>query len=183
MENNQSTIAEYINSKKEIYRIVLDFFENEEESLNDELINNLDELIECANIEDIKTIFHIILSISNNHQRNFNFKTKIFNIFNYLANTLKQTMTNSETFEFFKSNKLIILYLIKNQIIKLDEQIIDKINKDISYCYFFYPEISQFLKEEEKEEVKKKCYKLILIYLMDLKTNVKKGKMKVIFVL
>ena len=160
MESNQSTIAEYINSKKELYRIILDFIENEDESLNYELINNLEAFIKCANNEDIITIFHIILSIANNHQRKCNFKTKIFNIFNYLANILKQTMTNSKTFEFFKSNKFIILYLIKNQIIKLDEQIIEKINKDISYRLFFYPEISQFLKEEEKEEVKKKMLQI-----------------------
>ena len=69
------------------------------------------------------TIFHIILSISNNHRRTYNYKDKINIIFKYLTDILKGALSNSETFYFFKSNKMILQYLIKNQIIEIDETV------------------------------------------------------------
>ena len=151
----QSKIEEDIESRKDLYRILLDIIENEDESKNFEFINKLTKYKERENNEDKITIFQIILSICNNHQRDVNFKSKINNLFKYLTNTLKQTMTNSEIFEFFKSNKLIILYFIKNQIIEIDDLISKEIIKDKAYCQFFYTETASFMKEEEKEEIRK----------------------------
>ena len=63
-------------------------------------------------------------------------------------------MSNFEIFELFKSNKLIILFLLKKQIIKLDEFIIDEIlnyQKELipKYCHFFINEINEFIKNNE----------------------------------
>ena len=66
----------------------------------------------------------------------------------------KQTLSNLELFEIFKSNKLIVLFLLQEQIIKLDEFIIlEMLNyqKEIipKYCYFFILEINEFINKNE----------------------------------
>ena len=122
MQSIHTEIEEYIDSKKEFCELLLYYIENEDESPNYELRKKLLIYNKSLNVEDNISIFQIILSICNNHQRSRNFQTKIDNIFKYLTNTIKQTMTNSETFEFFKSNKMIIFYLIKNQIIQYNSK-------------------------------------------------------------
>lgn len=155
MEVGESKIQEYIEAKKDLYTNLIDYIESEDETLNTELINKLNQIKESETIEDKELLFNMIISISNNHHRHFQFLKKIEELIKYLGNTLKQMMTNSEIFDFFKKNKLIILYLLKNQILEIEEPIFDRIKYQKTYLRFFYPEIKLFLSEEEQSATEK----------------------------
>lgn len=176
MKAGQLEIQEYIAIKKKLYQNLIDYVESEDETLNAEFLNKLNQIKESDSIEDKKSLLNMILSISNNHYRHSNFQKKIENLISHFSNTLKQMLTNSEIFDFFKPNKLLLLYLFKNQIIQFEDPIIDNIKKDMSYMLFFYPEIKSFLSKDEE-----KSYKLVKIQLMNLKENVILAKMTIIF--
>lgn len=69
------------------------------------------------------------------------------------------TFTNIEIFDLFESNKLLILYLIEQQIIKVDKNIVYRMyfrsqKTKTKYHYFFYPEIEPYSKIEELKNIK-----------------------------
>ena len=62
-------------------------------------------------------------------------------------------MSNFEIYDIFKSSKLLLLILFKNQIITVDENISQHLLS--KYSYFFYPEIKPFISEGEKTVIEK----------------------------
>ena len=78
------------------------------------------------------------------------FETKL-----YYSKFIKATFNNLEIFNFFKSNKLIILFLIKCQIIVIDEKIVTEIQNTKSqlYCHFFFTEIKDFLSKQDLDSI------------------------------
>ena len=156
-------LQEYIQQKKEFYDILIDFLQNEDE----DNINNADELYDLLqntilkeDIEDTKTVLRVILKISNNHRRNPNFDKKIEQILSLFIDQLKQNFSNSEIFELFKSNKRILLFLIKKEIIKVDKPIVNHMLSKVTYCEFFYPEIKNFLNENDRKRIEEKLMKI-----------------------
>lgn len=73
-------------------------------------------------------------------------------------------MSNTEIFNIFESNKLLILLLIKNGILKFDESINQIIMQkydegDPQFCHFFLPEIEKFNDKEKIDEIKNELLK------------------------
>lgn len=92
--------------------------------------------------EKLKKVLQLITKIANNHHRDENLFKNIFNIIQNYTETIKESFSNYEIFDIFKSNKLILLFLFSNKTIfvddKINEIIISKIEKNGNrYCHFF----------------------------------------------
>ena len=106
----------------------------------------------------------IIKNISDHHHRDMNFIAKIQKILQQYQEQIKQTLLNDEIFHLFENNKLIVHFLLKNNIINISESIYNYIVNIIEpngnrYCHFFYPELEQFKGEEEMKSIKEELLK------------------------
>ena len=131
----------------------------------DDDFQNLIKLLRDLKISDNKHEFKLflrsILKISNNYNRKSNCISKINLILKSLEKEIKLYYSNSEIFDIFKSNKLILLFLFKEKILIIDQYIIktfiikEKYEK-ANYPQYFSPEIRLFKKEPWFPE-KKPC--------------------------
>lgn len=145
-------MLEYVDIDIKNYHEKQSNFQNEilkyldEEKCNEDDINiqkYFDENLIPVNGFDVKKIFCLLRSIINNHHRSNNFFNKLEKIIIYFKEDFKQAFTNSELFDFFSQNKIILLILMKNNILEVDQSIVDilKMRWDMQY---FWPEILQF---------------------------------------
>lgn len=113
--------------------------------------------------EEFKQFLSLLLKISKNHKRHQSFFNNIVAILSNLENKIKQTFTNYEIFDIFKTNRQIILFLLSKKVIVIEESMINYIltknsSSQSKYCHFFYPEIKQFISSEDsnliEEEMK-----------------------------
>ena len=155
---------DYINSKKELQQIILDFIDNdnsEDYFLYFTLKFKLDNI--GKDLKEFKALLHLILNISNNYIRRSNLYNKMDQIFLFLLSENSKIFTNfsqMEIFDIFKSNKLLLLLLFEKEIIKPDQEITNimlngKYQKEgLSYIEFFYPEIATFLPSNLSNNIK-----------------------------
>ena len=149
-------IQEYINNMNQLSLNILNFLDNESE-YNDHFLE-LTAFIEEHQISECKAEFRnllrLLLIISNNHYRNNNFFNKIEQILFYLKEKIKLTFSNNDIFNIFKSNKRIFLFILQNQLIEVDDQIIHSmILENICYYYYFYNVIKPFISTQESEKI------------------------------
>ena len=151
-------IQEYANQKTEIYKSLMSIVESEEEEVND-LFKNLYNQIESQHIlEDryeLSEFLNMISKITNHHHRGNNFTKRIQQIILYYLDKIKQNLSNSEIFNLFKTNKLILLFLFDHQIINVDEYILNYFTKNdnrYNFSKFFYPEIKKCLSEMQQKK-------------------------------
>ena len=75
-----------------------------------------------------------------------------------MKNEIKQTFSNFEIFNLFKSNKRILLSLIEERIFVIDKNIAKIIKngkyKDRKYIEYFFNEMKPFLNKKEIKEIK-----------------------------
>ena len=99
-----------------------------------------------------KTFLFLLRSIAKNHNRRNNLIEKVERIINEYKTNIKHTLSNSELFEIFKNQKLILLFLLEEKIITIDQPILDTITHGkyikMKYPEYFQPEISEFLGEK-----------------------------------
>ena len=149
---------QYINKKVELYDLLLIFIESSDDDDSDyrNLLDFFNKEEYQANKEKLELFLRLIANIANNHHRESNFFTKIIKIFLFMKNSLKQIFSDAEIFEIYKSNKLILLFLFKNEIITFDESIFRLLKMQSNfddYCRFFFPEIKPFLEKEKVKEL------------------------------
>ncbi|KAK8865149.1 hypothetical protein M9Y10_010683 [Tritrichomonas musculus] len=154
-------IQQYVAQLKEQYKLLLEFLEDDVEI--DEYINiskKFDAIKQKKNREELVSFLLLLLNILDNHARKNKLFQKTKKIILYFSHEIKQTLSNSEIFDIFKGNKLIILFLLKNQIITPDKFVTDFILSYPDYCHFFSPEIglktddySQDHNFEEKRQI------------------------------
>lgn len=143
---------EYLGVMKKIQQNLLDLldFEKNVEEKYQNLKNIFDDKIRNDH-KIIKSLMHLILHISNDHNRTEGFFKKIEQILMLFKDDLQKYFTNSELFNIFKSNKRILLFLIEEKIMNFDEFIAKRIIKkkflDKKYPQYFQPEIQPFLNE------------------------------------
>ena len=136
-----------IEEKKKIQTSLLDFLENETDK---ELhFQNLTKLLnenknKRKEVYEFKEILYLINKIANNHHRLPNFNSEIIQIIDFLKQDIKENFVNSEILNIFQDNKLILLFLITNEILTINSNIADKMS---DYFHFFYPELSTFNEE------------------------------------
>lgn len=75
-------------------------------------------------------VIHLISQVSNNHYRNKDFISKIERILLFFKDEMKNRFINSVLFYFFKNNKRILLFLIKEEIMTIDEYIFSEMMKE-----------------------------------------------------
>lgn len=161
-----SNLNEYIQCRKNIESSLIYFIDNQNDI--EENYQNMIQLFNDYKIaekpDDLKEILYIIVSISNNFNRNFNFWKKIEQIILFFRKQIQEFWPNIERFHIFKENKRLLLFLINEKIVILDNQILDLFfnPKFISnnYIPYFYPEINEMLKNnlDIKDEVIKSIY-------------------------
>ena len=156
------SINGYIEKMKKIQNSLLKFLEEKVDV--EENYENLKKIIAdqkiTENKHDLKSFLRLLIKISNNHRRVASFIEKIERIFREIKMEIKSRFSNSEIFELFKSNKRILLFLIKEDLLKIDENIFSKITKEEyiknKYPQYFSPEIKPFLTEEFIQKYQKK---------------------------
>ena len=141
--------AEIVNQMKIIQSTLLEFLEDNSDT-EDKYQNFIDLATNPQIIEDqyeFKLLLHLISKIESNHQRVHNFISKIEQILKHFKDYLKKYFSNSEIFAIFRSNKRILLFLIQEEIITIDEQIVLRIIRE-KHAEYFAPEIRPFITEE-----------------------------------
>ena len=146
-------VEKFLEEYKSIYDKYLNFIENEENIEENYMI--LTQIIEDAKIKDfqhkLRLFLRMVISIANNHQHCPNFYAKIDKTLKYFKDDIKKYFLNSEIFSIFKSNKRILLFLIKEKIFSVDKFLIKYIQTHGTYdqyLQYFAPEIKPF--ENEK---------------------------------
>ena len=162
----------YLDEMKKIQGSLLQFLESQNNS--EENYQLLFNLIGEQKILDSKYKFtsflHLISKVSNNHYRDSDFFNKIDHILKQVNGSIAKYLTNTQTFNIFKGNKRVLLYLIEEKIIIIDQYISKKFftKKFIScnYTPYFAPEIRPFLNKlfpqclQHNKELPKDFYEL-----------------------
>ena len=157
----------YIVDKKKLYIAILEFLENSDEEFDDATNEkcferfslNLKQEDKDGAFEDMKDILLIIKNISEEHHRDTNFVTRTKQLLLHYKHQIKQTLSNEEIFNIFEDNKLLVHFLLTNDVIKMTDSICEAMMSKYEtngnrYCHFFYPELEQFLGEEKMKSVK-----------------------------
>lgn len=73
---------------------------------------------------NIKNYLQLLVDVLDNHYRAEKLIEKVKQILQTFENSIKQTFSNSKTFNIIKSNKIIVLYLIEEKVLRIDENIV-----------------------------------------------------------
>lgn len=156
-------VQEYVSKMRKIYSLFLEFLDCSDDEKGENLRAFID-MINTHNIlEDSDEIYEILVlisKVSKNHYRYPNFFDKIENILDIFTEKIKQSFTNFQIFNIFKSNKRILLILFNNKIIEIDSSILDFIlnsekEKYKSYKFYFFNEIKGIISEDTKQSIKR----------------------------
>ena len=151
----------HLEKMKKIQSTLLYYIDNEYE---DELHYQF--LIKLFNDQNIvyyyfefKILLRFICSISNNHHRPPEFFSKIDRILLFFKDDIRYYFTNTELFNIFKSNKRILLFLIKENMLVIDNYVSSKLLSDkyinAKYPHYFLPEIKPLLSIEKVPDIPK----------------------------
>lgn len=134
MEDHQS-IHDYLEDKKKLYHSIIQFFESSNDRNDDNFSETKFEIFKKnvktqkieADHEELEQFLQIMKNIFNNHHRGREFIEKFQKIILFYKDKINQTLSNQKIYEIFEDNKLILLFLMKNNIISIDKQIYDSI--------------------------------------------------------
>lgn len=148
-------IQEYRDKLIDIRDNVLKYLDDESNS--DYQIDDLKSYLEDKNIQqnrhELNDFLCFLLQISNMYRRSKNFYSKIDEILSYFKSSIKKFFSNFEIFNIFKKNKRILLFLLKNDILTIDNRILDIMMtekyKKLDYPSYFYPEIKSIVSNIE----------------------------------
>ncbi|KAK8837300.1 hypothetical protein M9Y10_036730 [Tritrichomonas musculus] len=160
--NIQKKIKEYIKEKKELYSILMQYFNNSDNNENyfQDLNNFICQQKQEENGDKFEEFLQIIVSICNNcHLEKSHFQ-KIFQIIEHYEIQIKQSISNDKIFDIFHNNKKILLFLFKKGIITIDKNIYCKLRYEIDsngnrYSHFFYPEIKKFIGDHGSKDIER----------------------------
>ena len=115
---------DYFEEMKKIQENILDYldYESNVEEKYQNLLNFFSKIKIHDNQYTIKSIFQLLIHISNNHHREERFFSKIEQILSLFKDDIKKYFTNSELFHIFKSNKRILLFLFEEKIMIFDKR-------------------------------------------------------------
>ena len=145
-------IKQYLNARKKLYDHLLGFIDNQEDSQSDylNLISDITNQKITENKNEFENFLHLIVLISSYHHRNLNFYSKIDQILSYLSKKITQTFSNSEIFNIFSQNKRVLFFLIKNEIFKVEQELMKLIKSR-----YFHQYLAEFNKSDAKHVQKK----------------------------
>ena len=154
-------VHKYLEKMKVFQAKILELFNDDIDILSVEqiLMQNFENKKNDYIRQEIKPFLYIISKISNNYHRSPDFFDKIENLLLFIKDQIKQSFSNFEIFNIFKSNKRILLFLFKEKFIIPDQKIVkifteEKYQKN-GYLNFFYEEIKFHLKDEISQKIEK----------------------------
>ena len=122
----------FFSCKKELYALILQYIDNDEEKNDEYFFNEIKNYLEKNEIrenkKELNMLLDVVAKIANNHHRNRNFFYKLEQIIEYLGMKIKQTFSNDEIFEIFKKNKRILYFLFQKEILYIDRNISKRID-------------------------------------------------------
>ena len=131
-------VQEYIEKMKKIQQYILNLLDQENDQ--EELFQNIKQVIQESQISKdshlFKTFLYMISKILNNHYRYPNFFTKIEQIILQYKNEIKQNFKNDEIYTIFEKSPKFLLFLFKEEIIKLDKETLN-IMSTRNFIYLF----------------------------------------------
>lgn len=157
----QENIQNYIQDKKFYIRKYMNILIHLLIILKKNIFQDLIQVINDQKIKetkyDLQILLNIIVKISNNFNRYSTFFERITKILAELKETLKQTYTNHELFNTFKNNKILLLFLFKEEMITMDKYIKNimesKKYEQKQYPSCFAPEIARNDESEVSDEL------------------------------
>ncbi|KAK8850249.1 hypothetical protein M9Y10_018375 [Tritrichomonas musculus] len=107
----------------------------------------------------MKEFLRIIKNICDYHHCCPSFIRRTKQLLFYYKHQIKKTLSNDVIFYIFEDNKLLVLFLLTNDVIRMTDRICElMMNKYETngnrYCHFFYPELVQFIGEKKMTSVK-----------------------------
>lgn len=131
----------YIADKKKLYIAIHEFLENSDENSDDtanekcieRLSLNLKQQVKDKAFENLKEFLQIIKNISDEHHRDTNFIARTKQLFLHYKSQIEQTLLNEEIFYIFEDNKLLVHFLLTNDIIRLTDKICDHMMNKFEY--------------------------------------------------
>ena len=176
-------IDEILIKKKNLQSLILDFIENDDTDYD--YLEKITRFITNSNItnnkQNLQDLLHMILNISNNHIRNSSFINKLIQIFLFILQDIQINFSDKDIYNIFKSNKLLILFLIENKIIIPSEELIRNIITKfrpgkLQYRYFLYPTIKKYINKNEQDEIEKEITERYEFDLNTFHQNCQKGE-------
>lgn len=152
-------INQYVDQLKQIHKILLEFFKNDENQESDleQVIKFLNDQKINENANDFKLFLHLISKISNDFHRYNGFFEKIEKILKTYQEDIQRNFSNMEIFNIFKANKRTLLFLFEEKIIIPNQEIFEIITgqKYIEnfYPHYFYPEFKDFFDTELNQKI------------------------------
>ncbi|KAK8882515.1 hypothetical protein M9Y10_045157 [Tritrichomonas musculus] len=159
------SIQDYITKREELQKTFIDFLDDQETILlkSHDLMISINDPDISEDKYELKALCYLICKISNNHHRTPLFHNKIDQILQLIEPKIKKFLTNKEIFRIFKTNKRILLFLIKEKLLTIDKSIVQTMKKEkyqrAKYFYFFYPEIKTFIDEKQRDEIENEVNK------------------------
>ena len=137
----------YLNRMKNAQKLILEFIETDERAEKDFQISSFDYLKDLANEQkkqELKEILYLLVQITNNHSRNPTFYSKICQIISQFQSQIVRDFSNEEIFQLFVNCNFILSFLFKENIIKIDKNIIKFISRFKQQFKFFLTELQLF---------------------------------------
>ncbi|KAK8839879.1 hypothetical protein M9Y10_031592 [Tritrichomonas musculus] len=153
-------IPDYLAEKKHLQTCILDYLDKGKNIImENSLIKLLNDPKYLADKAELKAVLYLISRITNNHHRYTVFYDKIKEIFTHFKDPIAKNLSNREIFDIFRSNKRILLLLIKEKYLEVDQSISNSIQRSnflkANYISYFLPEIKNFIDEQTRKEIKK----------------------------
>lgn len=137
-------LKKFLDKMRKIENNLLDAINDEENKFNDNYFNKKENFLANPNDQkDFRSFISLIGNISTNHHRSPTFIDRIEKILLLFKDDLVNKLTSKEICETFVHNKVIFLFLIKNDIFKMDNFNIKLIKKYIKDTKYFEPEITK----------------------------------------
>lgn len=169
-------VENWIDQKKELYSLILNFLESEKDS-EDEfqvLMKIIDNQEIVKNKHSIKEIFQILYKIGDNHHRTTDFFTRLARIFKYLTKEWLP-IDNTEIFSIYKKNKRLLFHLLEHEIITPDASNLQYLN-DSKNNYYFFPVIKNLLDEETKKSQENEIKQKFNESIENFESKIKEGE-------
>ena len=141
------SVQQYLSDMKKVQILLLKFIDCElnSDAYFTKFIQLIDNLKIPKNPDLFKSLLELILNIANHHHRVSDFYDKIFKILKNYKKEIQENFTNSSIFNFFESNKRLVLFLIDEKLLIIDKTIANSIlAKNNNYKYYFGKELAPF---------------------------------------
>ncbi|KAK8841677.1 hypothetical protein M9Y10_026617 [Tritrichomonas musculus] len=152
-------ISQYLDNKRNLQEQILNVLTSDPEK-NKENFNHLLKTLEEQQIQndvnELRSFLHLISNIEYNHHRCQDFYETIGKILLIYKDEIAKQLSNHDIFDIFQKNKRTLLFLMENDILKIDQHIANLIknyHKEFKYPNYFINEIKCFFSPEFEKQI------------------------------